>query len=494
MINSQKGLDSLIRLVSNVTDAFTAALFLPNEAGTVLKLTSFHSLSHHIQKGATIQIGHGLIGWVAQTRQNLNVSEFQRDTKTLQLYSHDEEIKSFLAVPVELNELTGVLCIDSKRHYVFTSKVEKILTGFAQEFARLLTGHQSENKDNDKDIITLDIITLLEMSQGLCSHPERPWVLDFLGSLSNKIIPYEGLLVVLLDKINGSYSIVKTAGEGLHKLKGITVSLSQSLVGWVIKNASPLKLVELKGYPGKTYILCPNEPQMKVNSFLGIPLTADRKVLGGWGFLSNKSACFNDQHLQVGSLIATQAAMALAYATMKEERQTLGSLDPSTGIYNFRQFVKTISDKLAQGIDYQLLIIEPDNLEQLGNRYSHTICEEATKQIAQILLMTAKDEDLVSRSVSDGFLLALAQTDSEAAYKHAEYIRKVVEETILLVCNKEIHLTVTIGITPLLPSRNKHDIQAHLFRSITSFNSNNLDKFKGKNRVLADSFISTLSA
>lgn len=485
MIVSQEAIDSLIRLVSNVTDAFTAALFLPNEADTVLNLTSFHSLSHHIQRNVTIKKGHGLIGWVAQAGQNLNVSEFHQDTKTLQLYSRDEEIKSFLAVPVTLKGLTGVLCIDSKRHYFFPTKIEKILTGFAQEFTRLLTDHNLDDNGHSKELMAL-----LEISQILADHPEKPRLLNSLGSLGNKIIPHEESLVVLLDKISGSYTVVKTAGESLHKIKGITVSLSHSLVGWVISNASPLKLRELTGYPNKTHILCPNEPRLKVSSFLGVPLSANKKVLGGWFFLSNKPECFNDHDLRVASLIATQAAMALAYSTLKEEWTTLASLDPYTGLYNFRQFAKTLSDKLAQGTDYQLLIIEPDNLNQLGNRYSHAVCEEAAKQIAQILHRRARAEDLVSRSVCDGFLVALAKTDREAARQHAEAIRKVLEETVLLVYNKEIHITVTIGIISLPPSANKHDTQEFLLKSIASFNSNNLSKNKGKNRVLLTSVIS----
>jgi diguanylate cyclase (GGDEF)-like protein len=489
MTNFREALDSLIKLVSNVTDAFTAALFLPNKTGTGLELTVFHSLSRHIPKDLFIEKGHGLIGWVAQAEQNLNVSEFHWNTKTLLLYSHDESIKSFLAVPVKLQKFTGVLCVDSKKHYIFPPKVEKILTGFAQEFTRILATQKTEDRGNIRDITAL-----LGMGQGLCNNLGKLRLLDLIESFENKIIPYDGLLLGLSSKTDGGYSIVDTAGEGLHKMKGFNVSLSQSLLGWVLRNGSPLKLMELKGYPDKTHIICPNEPRLRINSFLGVPLVADKMILGVLGFLSHKPTCFNDHHLKIASLIATQAAMALAYAILKGERRTHSSLDPSTGIYHFNEFVKILSEKLAQGIDYHLLIIEPDNLEQLRMRYDHTIYEEVARQIAQILLKRAKGEDLVSLSISNGFLLALARTNREVARQQAEAIRTVVEETILLVYNKEIHLTVTIGISPLFPCKNRHQFHEILSKSIASFNDDNHNMVRVKNRVLAGSLFSNLPA
>ena len=61
------------------------------------------------------------------------MAQFDRDTRNLKLYLRDEGIKSFMAVPVGD---AGVLCVDSKRNYVFTEKNQKIL----QDFARVTPG------------------------------------------------------------------------------------------------------------------------------------------------------------------------------------------------------------------------------------------------------------------------------------------------------------------------------------------------------------------
>jgi signal transduction protein with GAF and PtsI domain len=122
------GLKELIQLIGNVTEAFTTALFLFDPVQNKLNLRCVQSLSQHINHQTSLSIGDSLIGWVAKNQRPVNIAQFDRDTRNLKFYLRDEKIKSFLAVP--LGEV-GVLCIDSKRNYVFTDKDQKILQNFA---------------------------------------------------------------------------------------------------------------------------------------------------------------------------------------------------------------------------------------------------------------------------------------------------------------------------------------------------------------------------
>ncbi len=116
-------LKGLIELVSNVNDAFTAALFLFNPQRDRLLLSAYHTLSLQVNPKTTIQPGDSLIGWVAKNEQPVNVAQFDRDNRNLKLYLRDEGIKSFMAVPVGD---AGVLCVDSKRNYVFIMTAARV--------------------------------------------------------------------------------------------------------------------------------------------------------------------------------------------------------------------------------------------------------------------------------------------------------------------------------------------------------------------------------
>ena len=61
-MKTEKELNNLIRLTSNVFDAFTAALFLVDESRSKLVLKAYHSLSRNIIKDAVIEFGHGRMG------------------------------------------------------------------------------------------------------------------------------------------------------------------------------------------------------------------------------------------------------------------------------------------------------------------------------------------------------------------------------------------------------------------------------------------------
>ena len=61
-------LQSTVELLSNVTEAFTAALFLFDDAKTELRIAASHTLSKKLDKNVVIQPGGGIIGWVAKKR------------------------------------------------------------------------------------------------------------------------------------------------------------------------------------------------------------------------------------------------------------------------------------------------------------------------------------------------------------------------------------------------------------------------------------------
>ena len=92
-------LKNLIELISNVMEAYTAAIFI-NDGSGFLNLFIYESFSRDIIKGVRIEEGKGIIGWVSREKKNVLAKHFERDTTTLKFYNRDEEIKSLLATPL----------------------------------------------------------------------------------------------------------------------------------------------------------------------------------------------------------------------------------------------------------------------------------------------------------------------------------------------------------------------------------------------------------
>jgi signal transduction protein with GAF and PtsI domain len=268
------GLNEIIQLISNVTEAFTTALFLFHSSPNKLKLSCYHSLSLNINPETSLQIGDSLIGWVAKNQRPVNIAQFDRDTRNLKFYLRDEKIKSFLAVPV--GEL-GVLCIDSKRNYVFTDKDQKILLGFASLIFRILQAQGlARQESQERSILDFfnQISALSNGKQDLNQYYKRS--LNYCRLFSNTEVGF----LVLVPKKGDSYKIVASDGSLTAPLKKTVLSSDMGLTGWVIRENKPLIRRVMKPLTHKSYIFFPNDPCMNFQSYIGVPLCFFGKLYG----------------------------------------------------------------------------------------------------------------------------------------------------------------------------------------------------------------------
>lgn len=155
----------LARFGANITDAHSCFIFLPRRliasssaadalgadgpthVGRVsedpLSLGGVHSLSADVFRECELPRGSGLIGWVAKHVRAIHVSPFERDSRTLGVYSLDQQLKSFIGIPIPLGSGptdaaagVGVVACDSKKAFAFSKVQGKLLEDLASEIAR----------------------------------------------------------------------------------------------------------------------------------------------------------------------------------------------------------------------------------------------------------------------------------------------------------------------------------------------------------------------
>jgi diguanylate cyclase (GGDEF)-like protein len=444
----EKELNNLIRLTSNVFDAFTAALFLVDESRSKLILKACHSLSRNIIKDAVIEFGHGLVGWVAQQGDNLSVAQFRHDTKTLQFYSADEEIKSFLAVPVFLSGLEGVLCIDSKKSYVFTPKMQKILIGFAEQFSLLISRSRIEEL-SDKNI--QDVTMIYEYIKEMSSLDQAEKIIDCLAHISSQIISSDGFFISFFDKNEAECRVVRSSSAMEEGFQGMTVSIKNSLAGWIIRNKNPLNTPNLSQDSNKTYFCSPQEPVIHARSFLGVPLQTGNKVHGVLGLIRRKEGGFSLHDMQKAQIIASYASLAFAHAHLNEKWSRLEFTDSLSGFYNKRFFEENIENILftaSKRLDKLVfLLVRVNHIEKIKERYGYGAGDAVLRKIAEILNGFLKEKDAAIKHDEASFLLLLHKLDVEKANRVSERVESIVDQTIFIHEDKELHTTVSTGIS-----------------------------------------------
>lgn len=273
----------IIKLVSNVTDAFTTALFLGDPRTETLTLQAYYSLSKNVIPNVQFSYGEGMVGWVAKNNKPIIANQFDRDTTTLQFYSVDEEIKSFIAVPLPHGK--GVLSVDSKQRYVFTEKSQKLLLGFAELIARQveLSGLQAKERLYDR-ILNLHYQT---DRIGQQTRDFEDYLLNIL-TLCLSFTKAEMGFVAFLSSAepDTKYSIRSLIGTTKSNLQRQLFSVEKGLVGWVFRKRKPLVLEAIRQAPQKSYLFTPEDPFRGFNSFLGVPCFLQDLAPGVMGFIS----------------------------------------------------------------------------------------------------------------------------------------------------------------------------------------------------------------
>jgi hypothetical protein len=163
-------LSRLARFGANISDAFGCFIFLPERiarlapnvhtnAGAqsdLLRLVGFHSLCNDVLAEAKIAADSGLIGWVAKHGRSIHVSPFERDSRTLGVYSVDQQLKSFIGIPILLDNTPehgnsfGVIACDSRKAFAFSKLQGKLLEELAEQVSSTVRFTLQQSDLNDR--------------------------------------------------------------------------------------------------------------------------------------------------------------------------------------------------------------------------------------------------------------------------------------------------------------------------------------------------------
>jgi diguanylate cyclase (GGDEF)-like protein len=445
-------IDELVKLVSSVTEAYTTAFFLADNRARVLNLWHFYSLGDNVIADACIPFGVGPIGWVAENLKPFDLSKFsERDSGLLRLYARNEGIKSFFAVPVTREGvLEGVLCVDSKRAFVFASKDQKVLTLFATQFADLVNNIRVKRF---VDTEASDIAFLHSFCSRVVSAGSVESVIQLTFDSVMRLVECDSYFLSL--RMDGSQA-GKFRIELAHShrnVKGTTFSDQDGLAGCVIRSKEPFLLTNRRE-DFESYVFAPSKSVGRIRSFLGVPLLTKDDVLGLICLIDSKENSFNQRDLRVISIIADNASLAISNTEAQEKARSLSTtIDGLTGLYNFSGFQERLEIAFQEASrkrrPLSLVIVDVDNFRGLNDLLGYEIGNEVLRGFARILLRTLSGDDSISiaRCGSDEFALILPSTARERAFSIAEKIHRAIEDPTFTTASYGTNISISVGVS-----------------------------------------------
>lgn len=150
-------------------------------------------------------------------------------------------------------------------------------------------------------------------------------------------------------------------------------------------------------------------------------------------------------------LAAQVKAQTQALEQAKLQAEQDARTDPLTQLHNRRSFYeqapKLIKTMLRSQTSACAIAIDIDHFKQVNDNYGHDAGDSVLVQVASLLELAIRENDLLARLGGEEFsILALAQ-DREHAYDYAERIRAEIANTEIVLDNGlRLNVTISVGL------------------------------------------------
>lgn len=125
--------------------------------------------------------------------------------------------------------------------------------------------------------------------------------------------------------------------------------------------------------------------------------------------------------------------------------------DPLTGLFNVRHFRSSLDIELERtlrtNIATSLMMIDLDHFKQVNDVWGHEVGNKVLKLIARLIKQETRQLDIQCRYGGEEFVVILPSTSLLLASQVAERLRQQIEVSEILVAEKTLKVTASIGLS-----------------------------------------------
>ena len=136
--------------------------------------------------------------------------------------------------------------------------------------------------------------------------------------------------------------------------------------------------------------------------------------------------------------------------------------DPLTGLGNRRYFERAIHpffDALeTKATPFSIMVFDIDHFKRVNDILGHDMGDQILKEIALRLVSNMRAIDVVSRYGGEEFMIAMPDTDEDAALIAAERVRSLIAGTPIYVDGQALNITTSAGVAQVLPEEQLRDV------------------------------------
>lgn len=193
----------------------------------------------------------------------------------------------------------------------------------------------------------------------------------------------------------------------------------------------------------------------------------------------------NEQSLNMIQMFRQGMGLALNNAIAHESLQRMAALDGLTNVYNRRFGLKRLKAEFKRiqrnEAPLGVLMIDIDHFKSINDTYGHLVGDKAIVNVSRSIQHTLREGDVLARYGGEEFLVILPGASEHNCWNAAERIRRLAEDSILRVQDKEVRFTVSIGYVSYPQTEVEDEMALLHYADQALYNA----KETGRNKVVA---------
>jgi len=133
-----------------------------------------------------------------------------------------------------------------------------------------------------------------------------------------------------------------------------------------------------------------------------------------------------------------------------ENLERLADRDPLIPIANRRAFVREMTRNMSlaerYGTPSSVVYIDVNDFKEINDTYGHSAGDEALKHVANLLLSSVRESDIVGRLGGDEFGVILDRADQSMAREKAEHLAQQITQSPMNYQGRSVPVHVAVGV------------------------------------------------
>ena len=203
-------------------------------------------------------------------------------------------------------------------------------------------------------------------------------------------------------------------------------------------------------------------------------------VDGRWFLFSEQLNEKNEMLVQIKD-ITKQKVYEKSLADEVTDLRSVALTDELTRVGNRRALVESVKNELSRcqrsGASMTMLLIDLDLFKTVNDKYGHHAGDAALRHVADLIKRALRPYDILGRIGGEEFAVFLSNTTGEDGLLIAERTREAIEGNPVVYEEREINLTISLGMTTQGCNANFEDLYKQADEALYQA------KASGRNRV-----------